>query len=341
MSNKNTRQILIERINEVLNTPNDDLIKNSKANQTSGVLIFNEITPKIVELKGYIIHLNIDNISELPESRFAVLNSKLKPIFDELDKIQTTEKNPNQADHQQKTSTVQFFNFTPNQGGNNYFEKEKEMIWNIVLEAITLENRKFRDNSDPLKKTKELELVLNNAKESQEKINEVLNSARIELSKGGVNKHAGIFEEQAIIHQNDSKSWKNNTVGLLMLNVVLVILILISVIWVIDDRSIRIEVGIFGAILVSLISYAIVLCTKNYFAEKHNQNVNQHRANCLGTYNTFVDSADDERKASILSHATNTIFSHQNSGYLSKNGDSKNPNPMIEIIRNITKNSTE
>lgn len=335
------RQNLIERINEVLNTPTENLIRNSKADQNNGVLIYNEIQSKVEELKDYLIYLNINNLSELPDSRFVILNQKLKPILSELQKIQTSDKNPNQSDLQQKQSTIQFFTYAPNQGGNSYFEREKGGIWDLILEAITLENSKSRNNSDTLKKSKELESIIKSAKESENKINEVLTSARTELSKGGVNKHSDIFQSQAGTHKTDSALWKKNTIILLIVNILLVILILVAVIWLIEDRSIRIEVGIFGAVLVSLISYAIVLCTKNYFAEKHNQNVNQHRANCLGTFNTFIDSADEERKAAILLHATNTIFSHQNSGYLNKDSDSNNPNPIIEVIRNVTKNGSE
>lgn len=341
MNTQTPKQVLIERITEVLNTPTENLIRNWKGNNNNGILLYNEIESKVEELKNYLVHLNIDNITELPESRFTILQQKLKPVLDELEKIQTTEKNPNQSDHQQKQPTIQFFTYAPNQGGNNYFEREKGTIWDLILEAITLENRKLRDTSESFKKSKELDKLLQGAKESQEKINEVLNSARTELSKGGVNKHSGIFEEQALEHKQNGETWKINIIVLLIVNVLIIVSILFSVIWFIEERSVRIEVGIFGAILISLISYAIVLCTKNYFAEKHNQNINKHRANCLGTYNTFVDSADEERKAAILLHATNTIFSHQTSGYLARESEPNNPNPIIEVIRNVTKNGKE
>jgi hypothetical protein len=341
MSDKTPREIFLDRVNNVITTPTDDLIKNSKANQTNGILIFNEIEPKIKELKDYLNQISIDNLNILPDSRFNILNSKLKPVFDKLDEIQKTDKNPNQTDAQQKTQTVQFFTYGPNQGGNGYFEKEKEEIWKIILEAITLDNQKLQDNSVAVKKAKELENVIKNAKDSQDEINKVLNSARTELSKGGVSKHSDIFGSQAEIHKTSAENWQKYAVRLLIANGVLVIIILSLVIWVVEDKTLRIEVGIFGAALISLISYAIVLCVKNFFAEKHNQNVNQHRANCLGTYNTFIDSADEERKAAVLLQATNTIFSHQKSGYLTKDTETNNPNPIVEIVRKVTNGKNE
>jgi hypothetical protein len=339
MKEKNIREQLYDKVLSIINSTNVDLITNS--NQEKGVLIYTEIKPKIKELIDYLSNISIENLNELPESRFNILNSKLKPIFDEIGKIQTTEKNPNQTDSQQKQSTIQFFNYNPSQGGNGYFEKEKNEIWQIILEAITLENRKLQDVSVSAKKAKELDKIIKSVKGSENELSSVLNSAKIELSKGGVSKHSDIFGSQAGTHKVNAKNWRNNATGLLTLNAIMIISILILVIWVVDDRTLRIELGIFGAALVSLISYAVVLCVKNYFAEKHNQNVNQHRANCLGTFNTFIDSADEERKAAVLIQATNTIFSHQNTGYLNKGSDNSNPNPIVEIVRNVTKGNAD
>jgi hypothetical protein len=341
MSEKTHREVLLDKVNNVLTTPTEDLIKNSKANQTNGILIFNEIEPKVEELKNYLNQISLDNINVLPDSRFNILKGKLKPIFDELDEIQKTDKNPNQTDAQQKTQTIQFFTYGANQGGNGYFEKEKEEIWKIILEAITLDNQKLQDKSVAVKKAKELDNVIKNTKDSQDEINNALNSARTELSKGGVSKHSDIFGSQAGIHMTSAENWQKYAVKLLITNGILVIIILSLVIWVVEDKTLRIEIGIFGAALISLVSYAIVLCVKNFFAEKHNQNVNQHRANCLGTYNTFIDSADEERKAAVLLQATNTIFSHQKSGYLTKDTETNNPNPIVEIVRKVTNGKTD
>lgn len=341
MSEKSLREQFIERINEIISTPVEDLIKNSKANEARGILVYNKIKPKIEELKDYLNQVSINNLNQLPDSRFNILNSKLKPILDELDKIQSTDKDPNKTDSQQKQQTVQFFTYGANQGGNNYYEREKEEIWKIILEAITLENRQLQDSSVAVKKAKELDTVIKNAKNSQDEINKVLTSARTELSKGGVSVHSDIFGNQAETHKTSAENWRKNAIGLLITNAVLIIIILVLVIWVVDEKTLRIEVGIFGAALVSLVSYAVVLCVKNFFAEKHNQNVNQHRANCLGTYNTFIDSADEERKAAVLLQATTTIFSHQKSGYLTKDTETNNPNPIVEVVRKVTNGKSE
>ena len=341
MSEKSPREQVIERIREIISTPVEDLIKNSKANEAKGILVYTEIKPKIEELKYYLNKVNINNLNQLPDLRFKILNSKLKPILDKLDKIQSTDKEPNLTDSQQKRNTVEFFTHSSKQGGNIYYEREKEDIWRIILEAITLENRELQDNSVAVKKVKELDTIIKNANDSKDEILKVLKSARTELSKGGVSVHSFIFGGQAGEHKKSADNWRKNAIGLLITNAILIIIILILVIWVVKDKASRIEVGIFGAALVSVVSYSVVLCVKNFFAEKHNQNVNQHRANCLGTYNTFIDSADEERKAAVLLQATTTIFSHQKGGYLTKDTETNNPNPIVEVVRKVTNGKSE
>ncbi len=332
------RELFLERVNNVLETPVEDLISNSKANQDRGVLIYNEIRSQIKELKNYLGQLDITKLQALPDFRFELLETKLIPIFSELDRIRHTEKDPNQTDRQQKLNSIQFFTLPESNRGNNYYEKEKETIWKIIVEAITLDNKRLHTDTDSNRLKDELSQIVLKAKQTENEIENILNSAKTELSKGGVTVHADIFGNQAGTHSELAKKWRVGAIWLLLVNVILVISILMLVTFFLEDQSVRIEVGIFGAVLVSLVSYGVVLCAKNFFAEKHNQNVNQHRANCLGTYNTFIDSADEERKAAILLHATNTIFSHQRSGYLTRDTDTNNPNPVLEIVRNVVSN---
>ena len=68
----------------------------------------------------------------------------------------------------------------------------------------------------------------------------------------------------------------------------------------------------------------------------HNNIINLHKANCLSTYFTFIDSADDNTRQAILQYATQTIYSHQPTGYSGRGSDgTSNPNPIVEIVKNV------
>ena len=76
-------------------------------------------------------------------------------------------------------------------------------------------------------------------------------------------------------------------------------------------------------LLVSLSIYAFVFCAKNYKAQKHNYTINQHKAMSLFA---AVELLDNEKlsmdtKEKFLTQAANAIFSHQRSGYNTKDAD--------------------
>jgi hypothetical protein len=96
MIKKTPREQLLERVNKIITTPVEDLIKNSKVNPAKGTVVYVEIKPKIEELKIFLNEITINRLNHLPDSRFNILNSKLKPILDILDKIHSTERNPSQ-----------------------------------------------------------------------------------------------------------------------------------------------------------------------------------------------------------------------------------------------------
>lgn len=333
------RKTFYESINNFVDTDTNILIQNGKANQ-NGVLQFNEIIPIITELKEALKLLTLDIINELPESRFGKLQ-QIGNVVTAISAIQNITKNSSIADAQQKAQTINSI--------YNLWNQVKEFAWNIVVEALTLYNYQQQSNTESENKLKELNETIKAAKKSNDDFNlsigsykkefeAVINSVKIELSKGGVGKHADIFNSQSKHHEEKASTWRLWFIGLIMLNFADIITILCIILF--KDaltQNDRIELGVFGVALASLISYAIVICVKNYYAEKHNQTVNQHKANCLGTFNTFVDAADPDKKGAILLQASQTIFSHQKSGYLSKDSDVSSPSPVIEILSKMAK----
>jgi len=68
-------------------------------------------------------------------------------------------------------------------------------------------------------------------------------------------------------------------------------------------------------LVISLFSYVVVWCAKNFRAARHNAIVNRHRHNALATFERFVAGlADEETKNAVLLQATQAIFAPQPSG---------------------------
>lgn len=85
------------------------------------------------------------------------------------------------------------------------------------------------------------------------------------------------------------------------------------------------------ALIISINIYAIRFCVKNYNACKHNQIINDQRQASFDVAFHFYNTIVSEKKDDILFMAANSIFSHQNTGYMGKESEPANP-AIIEKI---------
>jgi len=91
------------------------------------------------------------------------------------------------------------------------------------------------------------------------------------------------------------------------------------------------KIVVFGALY-----FALVWAGRVYRAESFNLVVNQHRQNALSTFETFVKATSDEHtKNAVLLHATQSIFSHQPSGFTQHYQDATPSPQVLEIVRGI------
>ncbi|HBY54575.1 MAG TPA: hypothetical protein DEH15_19330 [Marinilabiliales bacterium] len=339
MSNSKVK-MLSAKIANFLNTPTENLIRNMNNNR-GGVLQFDELSYGFDEFKNILSYANSDALANLPYFKFNELDDRLTHFFNKIEVIQNLQKNPQQSDVQQKKDHISFFNnpvYKDDPSRSGFFATHKNEIWNIIAQSIAISNTNYKSEVEAKNILDNLIEFQDQAKQKNLQLDSILNSAQSELSKAGVEKHSDIFNSQALVHSKEASSWRKYSIILISLIVLIAFAFFIVIAFIIstEGRTVIIETSIFGALIISILSYSLSLCVKNYFAEKHNESVNRHKANCLGTFNTFIDSADEERKAAVLLHATQTIFSHQRSGFLSKDTDGSNPNPFIEVVRNIS-----
>ncbi|MBN2350088.1 MAG: hypothetical protein JXJ22_14710 [Bacteroidales bacterium] len=328
-----------DKVQYFVETPVAELIQGKKNKQGSR-LNFHELIDGFKDFQNILKHIKKDNILILPEFKISELQNLLNPLFNNVIEIQNKEKKENEPDEAQKHLIIKFFTLPinihePDRGG--YFASKKEKIWNIIVQSIALSNDNVKTVKEVRSIVSHLQDMRKEAEQDMEVISNVLDSAQTELSKEGVSTHAKSFNEQAEKHRKNAKNWKYSSFALIILTIAIVIFFFLIITNKIDETEIRklIETSILATIIISILTFSLTLTIKNYFAEKHNESINQHKANCLSTFNTFIDSADQERKQAILLQATQTIFSHQSSGFLSKENDVQNPNPIVEIVRNI------
>ena len=87
--------------------------------------------------------------------------------------------------------------------------------------------------------------------------------------------------------------------------------------------------------VLSILTYGITFCARNYSSNRHNFTVNSHRKDALSSFEAFVQSTDIPAvKDAVLLQATQAIFSPQSTGY-GKAGESAPPLSPWELIGDV------
>lgn len=183
-------------------------------------------------------------------------------------------------------------------------------------------------------KQKELE------KKTQKDINDTLGKVRRAAAEAGVAQHAIHFKEQAVEHIKKTKGWLISTAifaGLtLIFGIVNAWYYTTHITELTNPQSI--QLGISKLVIFSILYSAAFWTGRIYKSQWHNYVVNKHRQNALSTFETFVKAASDEQtKNAVLRQATQSIFSLQNSGFVTRGSDRVTSPQIFEIIKKVTR----
>ncbi len=103
--------------------------------------------------------------------------------------------------------------------------------------------------------------------------------------------------------------------------------------------SLTIQFALAKIVLFTIGLSAAYWSVRVYRSHRHNSVVNQHRANALTSFETFVSSTSvPEVKNAVLLQTTSCIYAPQPTGFTSSTeGDGESPLKVLEIVRNLQK----
>lgn len=308
----------IEALEEYINYI-EDRTANQLASSFGGLLFCKEAIEGCETLKKH-IHLlsKIVDFSEIPSSSIINLNKELHQIIGEIKKFNSHNKNTTQSDEIQIKNFREYFKYERN---NSFKERLPKLVSSIS--GVML----FHETDEAKTKNKATSL-LNQAEVVFDKMKNLYDGIESEASKAGVATHARIFNTQCIINKKRAQSWKYWTIGLAFSLVGFA-----SVMFCKYKDEATIQVGVFSGLIIAILFYATSLCVKSFFGEMHNYVINRHKANCLNTFKTLIETADEDNENVIVKIATETIFSHQTTGFLKRESGSSSPSPILEIIK--------
>lgn len=240
-------------------------------------------------------------------------------------------------------------NFNPETVSNNVQERKKlkedlesnyNKQFNTISPILAYTASKRVDSENMLNTTKNLISKIENDKESAEQflseIQDTYEEVRNAAAGIGVAQHAIHFKEQADEHKTKTTKWLIATCISAAFTLAWGFYLAIfysTKITEINGQSI--QFGIAKLVIFTILYTATLWIGKIYKSQWHNYIVNKHRQNALSSFETFVKATSDEQtKNAVLIQATNSIFSPQNSGFISGTEQSNSPQ-ILEIIRGV------
>lgn len=159
-------------------------------------------------------------------------------------------------------------------------------------------------------------------REMQEIKNEtqgILDRTREVAAEQGVSQRAVYFKKASEEHDSKSNRWLAMTICFaIVLGIYAIGSLFIHKfpILVTDNLYQTLQIAVSKVLIFAVISYMLLISTRNFLAHKHNAIVNKHRQNALLTFQALVDAAKNSANQDIvLTHAAACIFSPQPTGY--------------------------
>ncbi|QDU53956.1 hypothetical protein [Aeoliella mucimassa] len=169
---------------------------------------------------------------------------------------------------------------------------------------------------------------------------QALEAVKEQAAEAGVSTSAVIFEQACASHKENAGKWFIATVAVLAMTLLASSgLLVISFYYTPTTVPEAIQFVVAKLFVLSTLSYGVFWCAKQYKAERHNQTVNQHRADALKTFRAFVEgSTDTQIRDAILVQAAQAAFIGRPTGYDGPDGDSPTIVPILEpLTRTVTK----
>jgi len=312
-----------------------------------GSLIFDEAYKYFEEIQKLFIELiDLDYEGKLtPNEVQNISNRGTEFIDNHLIKLESYDINQDNAKNLHDNITNQIRDFY------NSFSKEHRSALTYLRQEAGLENQSAKDLQKAQKEIvaskKEYERLINDLTEKTKELDAREIEVKSKHGKVAATLLAKRFENQCEEHDKSAKKWLDVRniffvwiVVILVFNFILYFSIFFAnkLNWIElqTDGIFTIEYGIVKLALLSVLSYGLAFCSKNFRIESNLKSINTHRKNVAQTLDDFLaTNSEEETRNEMIKHGVEAMFKHLPLGYIS-NEDSRDSGPMNEIIYKVT-----
>lgn len=303
-----------------------------RRSELSPTINFEDVVPDLTAMLDIVKQLQQRDISRLPFTELDRIKNGLLPLRDRITEVRdfTLEQgSPHEACENLKTQITSMYDdlvhalmislsFTATQA-TDYARIERE--------ALGFHTR-LQEQANEFQQTLESQKADAEA---------ALAAIQEQAAQAGVSAHAQHFHKQAELHKSAAINWFRATVVAASVTLVAAVASLVAVFFYTPENVAEaVQYGVAKVIVLSVLTFAIVWSSRNYRSEKHNEMLNRHRANSLGTFQTFHSgTSDPATKSAVLVFCAEAAFGSRPTGYdrhESPDGLPQIVNPVIDIL---------
>jgi|YNPMSStandDraft_1061717.scaffolds.fasta_scaffold32571_2 hypothetical protein len=180
----------------------------------------------------------------------------------------------------------------------------------------------------------EMEKFRGYLKSCQEDVERVLTAVKALSAQAGVSTNAQIFDLEAERFENEARNWlKWTRVAVAGTFFATLVFLVSAFLYHPADLSKAFQYVVAKLLVLSVLYFTTVWCTRIYRAQKHNETLNRHRANALKTFQAFVEGTSDDRvKDAILLQAAQAVFAGRSTGFDYPERELPTINPVVEVL---------
>jgi hypothetical protein len=275
-----------------------------------GILNFSEVVPRLKSIVTTYRRLTSNVWLQLPDDLKNQVYSLSNNTWQVIKLIQTF--TPNQQNPKQERDSL------VSQLSSYSTAALQQLSWLSLFDSQTDKIRQIDEFISKLDQaTKKVDTLNGEAERA-------LDVAKEAAAQSGISAQVTHFGQAAIDDEALSAKWFNRlcwSAGIVLLCSVLFVAAAYFGVAT-ENTPAAIQFASAKIIMLAVLSYAVLLCARQYSASKHNATINRHKQLALRTFEGFVVGAKtDEIRDAVLLKAATAIFEHQDTGYLKQSSN--------------------
>lgn len=277
---------------------------------------FEEAVPPAEKIVSLFKKLPLDILDELPTEFVTSIKSQSDQIYNLFSQILDFDNTQPDAANQKtriiKDLTNQY---------SNVFRELYSFISYAVARTVDFNRLEAEGRAAVQSVSDKTDAALAAIKATSEQATKILEDVRMAAAEQGVSQQAVYFANEAKDHEEQASVWRKRTqVWAIVLGLYGLAIFIAAEVPALRPETLAEAVQLIASKLVVffVISFMLVLSSRNFMFNRHNSIVNRQRQNALQTFNALVDAGGTpEARDVVLQHAASSIFKPQDTGYVS------------------------